>query len=152
MLDYIIEKITGQSHANFVEKQIFKKLEMTASQYASHREVIQNSASGYHNKDGYINSREISFTLPYSSGSLMSNIYDMFKWQEAIKNNLLIGKEKTEKAFMNYTLNNGEHINYAYGWHIKTINGISIRDHGGAIFDFKSMVYIFLMKIFMLLD
>lgn len=139
ILGHIIETITGQSYANFVEEQIFKKLEMSASQYASHSEVIQNRASGYHNKDGYINNKEVSFTLPYASGSLMSNVNDMFKWQEAIKNNLLISKETTEKAFTNYTLNNGKYINYGYGWHIKAINGIAIREHGGAIFGFKSM-------------
>ncbi len=139
ILGHIIEKTTGMSYADFVEKQIFEKLEMTASQYASHREVIQNRASGYHNGNGYINSRAISYTLPYSSGALMSNINDMLKWQEAIKNNLLISKKTTEKAFTNYTLNNGEHINYGYGWHVKTINGVTVREHGGAIFGFKSM-------------
>ena len=112
---------------------------MTASQYASHSKVIQNRASGYHNKDGYINNRKVSYTLPYSSGSLMSTVNDMFKWQEALKNNLLISKETTEKAFTNYTLNNGEHINYGYGWHIKTINNIRSFEHGGSIFGFKSM-------------
>ena len=139
VLGYIIEKITGNSYAEFVEEQIFKELEMTGSQYASHKEIVKNRASGYHNRDGYINNREVSFTLPYSSGSLMSTVHDMYKWQEAIKNNLLISKETTEKAFTNYTSNNGEHINYGYGWHIKTINGIPSREHGGSIFGFKSM-------------
>lgn len=139
ILGYIIEIITGESYADFVEERIFKELEMTASQYASHREVIHNRASGYQNKEGYMNSREISFTLPYSSGSLMSTVNDMFIWQEAIKNNLLISKETTEKAFTNYTLNSGESINYGYGWHIKEKNGIHVREHGGSIFGFKSM-------------
>lgn len=139
ILGYIIETITGQSYADFVEEQIFKKLGMTTSQYASHNKVIQNRASGYQNKKGYVNSREISFTLPYASGSLMSTVDDMFKWQEAIKNNLLISKEMTQKAFTSYALNDGESINYGYGWHIKTINNIRSFEHGGSIFGFKSM-------------
>ena len=118
ILGYIIEKVTGQSYANFVEEQIFKKLKMTASQYASNSDVIHNRASGYQDNEGYINTREISFTLTYSAGSLMSSVNDMFTWQEAIKNNLLICKETTEKAFTNFTLNNGEPINYGYGWNI----------------------------------
>ena len=80
-----------------------------------------------------------SLTLAYSGGSLMSTVDDMFKWQEAIKNNLLISKETTVKAFTNYTLNNGEHTNYGYGWHIKTINNNRSFEHGGAVFGFKSM-------------
>jgi CubicO group peptidase (beta-lactamase class C family) len=139
ILGYIIEKVTGQSYANFVEEQIFKELGMTSSKYASREEVIKNRASGYHNKEGYVNSRQVSYTFAYSTGALMSTVNDMFKWQEAIKNNLLISKETTEKAFNNYTLNNGEHINYGYGWHIKEINGTPTREHGGHFFGFKSM-------------
>ena len=139
ILGYIIEKISGQTFGNFVEQHIFKKLGMTASQYASRREVIQKRASGYHNKEGYINKRDISYTLPYSAGSLMSTTGDMFKWQEAIKNNLLISKETNDKVFTDYTLNNGEPMNYGYGWYIRTRNEISVREHGGHIFGFKSM-------------
>lgn len=69
---------------------------------------------------------------------MISNVNDMFTWQETIKNNLLISKETTEKAYTNYTLNNGEHINYSYGWHIKEINGVPTREHGGLFFGFKS--------------
>ncbi|SEL48662.1 CubicO group peptidase, beta-lactamase class C family [Maribacter orientalis] len=139
ILGYIIEKITGQSYANFVEEQIFKKLKMTASQFASQREVIQNRASGYQKNDNYINRMDFSLTLAYSVGGLMSTVDDMFKWQEAIKNNFLISKETTKKAFTNYTLNNGEHTNYGYGWHIKTINKNQTFEHGGAVWGFKSM-------------
>jgi CubicO group peptidase (beta-lactamase class C family) len=139
ILGYIIERVTGQPYANFVEEQIFNKLEMTASQYASQREVIQNRASGYQKKDNYVNRMDFSLTLAYSVGGLMSTVEDMFKWQEAIKNNLLISKETTKKAFTNYTLNNGEHTNYGYGWHIKTINNNQTFEHGGAVWGFKSM-------------
>ncbi len=139
ILGYIIEKITGQPYGDFVEEQIFKKLEMTASQYASQRKIIQNRASGYQKNDRYTNRMDISLTLTYSAGSLMSTVDDLFKWQEAMKNNLLISEETTEKAFTNYTLNNGEHTNYGYGWHIKTINNNRTFEHGGAIFGFKSM-------------
>lgn len=139
ILGYIIEKVSEQNYENFVEEQIFKKLGMTSSQYASHKEIIKNRASGYQYKDGYINSRQVSYTFPYASGALMSTVTDMFKWQEAIKNNFLISKETTEKAFTNYKLNNGKHINYGYGWHLKVRNGISAREHGGHFFGFKSM-------------
>lgn len=139
ILGYIIERVTGQPFANFVEEQIFNKLEMKTSQYASQREVIQNRASGYQKKDSYINRMDFSITLAYATGGLMSTVDDMFTWQEAIKNNLLISKETTEKAFTNYTLNNGEHTNYGYGWHIKTINNKQTFEHGGAVWGFKSM-------------
>ena len=139
ILGYIIEKVTGQPYANFVEEQIFKKLGMNSSRYGSHRSVIKNKAYGYHNKDGYVNRRQVSYSFAYSAGGLMSTVNDMFTWQEAIKNNLLINKETTEKVFAKYVLNNGEPVNYGYGWHIKEKNGIATREHGGHFFGFKSM-------------
>jgi CubicO group peptidase (beta-lactamase class C family) len=140
ILGYIIESVSEKSYADFVEQHIFKKLNMENSYYASHSKVINNRASGYHNKDNeYVNNRSISFSLPYSSGSLMSTVDDMFKWQDALKNNLLINQKTYEKVFTNYTLNNGEFINYGYGWHIKTLNETKSFEHGGSIFGFKSM-------------
>lgn len=151
ILGYIIEKVTGKSYANFIEEQIFKKLGMKSSYYASHKRIIPNRASGYHYKKAYINNRKISFTIPYSSGSLLSTTSDMFLWQKAIKNNNLISKETTKKVFTNHTLNNGKPINYGYGWHLKTVNGIKTREHGGSIFGFKSMaVYVPSLDIYVI--
>lgn len=144
ILGYVIELVSGQSYPDFIEQHIFKRLSMNHSYYASHRNIIVNRASGYSKRgDNYENSRYISFSLPYASGSLMSTVDDMLIWQQAIKNNLLINPETTEKVFTNYTLNNGDKIDYGYGWHVEDVGGISIIEHGGSIFGFKSMgVYI----------
>ena len=143
ILGYIIEVVSGMPYSQFIEEQLFQKINMNTSRYASHGAVIKNRASGYHQRDNYINNRYISYTLPYASGSLMSTVDDMLKWQEAIKNNLLINEGTTQKVFTNYTLNNGESINYGYGWHIRELNGMQSREHGGSIFGYKSMaVYV----------
>ena len=139
ILGAIIENITGQTYADFIEEHIFKKLGMNSSYYASHQKIIKNRASGYHKRVHYVNNGKINFSVPYASGSLMSTVADLFTWQEALKNNLLIGKETTKKAFTNYTLSNGEKVQYGYGWHLKANNGVSSREHGGHIFGFKSM-------------
>ncbi|PZX49614.1 serine hydrolase domain-containing protein [Algoriphagus chordae] len=139
ILGYIIEVVSGDTYADFVEKNIFQKLEMNSSQYASHSQVIPNRAYGYHQKGEYANKNYISLSLPYSSGSLMSTVDDMLKWNEAIKNNLLLKPETTAKVFDNYTLNNGDKIQYGYGWNIKSLEGSPNYEHGGSIFGFKSM-------------
>lgn len=73
----------------------------------------------------------------------MSTLDDMLKWQIALNQNLLLNQKESAKAFTKYKLNNGEEIEYGYGWHLKNINGIPTREHGGSIFGFKSMgVYI----------
>jgi len=117
---------------------------MTNSYYASDRKIIKNRAFGYHKKStGYVNKTVINFSVPFSSGSLMSTLDDMLKWQNALNKNLLLSSKEETKAFTKYKLNNGQEIEYGYGWHLKNINGIPTREHGGSIFGFKSMaVYI----------
>ncbi|WP_347925697.1 serine hydrolase domain-containing protein [Pontimicrobium sp. SW4] len=151
ILGYIIESISKQSYASFIEEHIFKKLDMTSSLFASHSKVIKNRVSGYHKKEDYVNTRHISFSLPYAAGSLMSNVDDMLKWQEGLNDNRLVSKSTIDKAFTNYELNNGDSINYGYGWHIKELNGTPSREHGGSIFGFKSMgVYLPLEDIYVI--
>lgn len=144
VLGFIIEKVSGETYQDFILNNIFKKIGMEHSYYATDRKVIKDRAYGYHKKsDGFVNKSVISFSVPYSSGSLMSTLDDMLKWQTALNKNILLNQKESEKAFTKYKLNNGEEIEYGYGWHLKNINGIPSREHGGSIFGFKSMgVYI----------
>lgn len=144
VLGYIIELASGETYEDFIKKNIFDKAGMTNSYYASDRKIIKNRAFGYHKKStGYVNKTVINFSVPFSSGSLMSTLDDMLKWQNALNKNLLLSSKEETKAFTRYKLNNGQEIEYGYGWHLKNINGIPTREHGGSIFGFKSMaVYI----------
>jgi CubicO group peptidase (beta-lactamase class C family) len=144
VLGYIIELVSGTSYEDFIKKNIFDKIGMSHSYYASDRKVIPQRAYGYHQKEqGFVNKTVISFSIPFSSGSLMSTADDMLKWQQALNQNLLLNSKETQKAFQKYKLNNGEEFTYGYGWHLKDINGVPDLEHGGSVFGFKSMgVYI----------
>ena len=144
VLGYIIELASGGTYEEFIKKNIFDKAGMTNSSYASDRKIVKNRAFGYHKKSsGYVNKTVINFSVPFSSGSLMSTLDDMLKWQNALNQNLLLSSKEETKAFTKYKLNNGQEIEYGYGWHLKNINGNPTREHGGSIFGFKSMaVYI----------
>lgn len=144
VLGYIIELVSGETYEDFIKKYIFEKAGMTQSYYASDRQVISKRAYGYHKKEhGFVNKTIISFSVPFSSGSLMSSLGDMLKWQNALNTNLLLNAKSTKKAFSKYKLNNGEEFTYGYGWHIKELKGTPSREHGGSVFGFKSMgVYI----------
>ncbi|MFN1216519.1 serine hydrolase domain-containing protein [Chryseobacterium kwangjuense] len=144
VLGYIIELVSGQTYEDFIKKNIFEKAGMSHSYYATDRLLIPKRAYGYHQKEyGFVNKTVISFSVPFSSGSLMSTVDDMLKWQQALNQNMLLNAAETKKAFQKYKLNNGEEFTYGYGWHLKDINGTPDREHGGSVFGFKSMgVYI----------
>ncbi|SFH13313.1 serine hydrolase domain-containing protein [Pedobacter insulae] len=144
ILGYLIEQISGETYESFVQRNIFNKAKMYDSRYASDRKIVMNRASGYDKKEtGYVNKTSISFAIPFSAGSLMSTTADLLKWQNALNQNLFVKAGTMKKVTSQYKLNNGTLLTYGYGWHLKNINGISTREHGGSIFGFKSMaVYI----------
>lgn len=139
LLGYIIEIVSGQTYEAFVTQHIFKKTGMGNTYYASHDKIIKNRVSGYRDREGYVNANYISFSIPYASGSILSTVDDLLKWQYAINANTLLNATSTEKAFVNYTLNNGTSIDYGYGWHLEKVKDKIVREHGGSIFGFKSM-------------
>tara|TARA_R110002110_G_scaffold175760_5_gene379483 strand:- start:4157 stop:5812 length:1656 start_codon:yes stop_codon:yes gene_type:complete len=144
LLGYIIEKVSGDSYADFIQENIFDKLGMQHSYYGSQSAVIPNRASGYQpSENGYKNADYLSLTLPYAAGSIMSTVDDLLIWNQAIHNNTLISKESKEMAFTNHPLNNGKATNYGYGWQPNELNGTPSIEHGGGIFGYNTMgVYV----------
>ncbi len=139
LLGYIIEKLSGRSYEDFIQENIFDKLGMKNSYYANTYKIIPNRANGYQLYEGnYENAEYMSTTIPYAAGSLMSTIDDMFLWQSAIHKNILISESSKQIAFTNYTLTNGKHTNYGYGWAINEIAGVATVEHTGGINGFTT--------------
>ncbi len=140
LLGHLIELISGETYENFIKKHLFEKAGMTHSFYANDRQVIPYRAAGYHKKEhNYLNRSIISFSVPFSAGSLMSTTGDMLKWQNALTHHLLLSASQSQKAFRTYLTNKGEPINYGYGWHIRKRENQHSIEHGGSIFGFKTM-------------
>lgn len=139
LLGHIIEIISGQSYADFIKTNIFDKLDMTNSYYGSMTKLIPNRARGYsETKSGYRNANYLSLTLPYAAGSIMSTTEDLLKWQNAISANTLISQSSLDKATNGSKLNNGEDIDYGYGWGKGNIRGSRTYEHSGGIFGFTT--------------
>jgi CubicO group peptidase (beta-lactamase class C family)/uncharacterized protein YneR len=139
LLGHIIEVVSGKSYADFIQTNIFDKVGMTNSYYGSMVDLIPNRASGYSEiESGYRNADYLSLTLPYAAGSIMSTTEDLLKWQNAISANTLIKKSSLDKAVNGSQLNNGEAINYGYGWIKGDINGSRTIEHSGGIFGYTT--------------
>ena len=137
ILGYIIEKVSEISYPEFIEKNIFEPLGMNNSYYGSKISIIKNRAYGYQKQDdSFANAEYFSHTNSFAAGSIMSTVDDMFIWNIAINEYKIVSKESLDKAYTNYTLNNGDPINYGYGWSLSEINGSPTLEHGGGIFGY----------------
>lgn len=139
LLGYIIEKISGLTYEDFIQKHIFDKLGMKNSYYGNSYKIIVDRANGYQFYEGnFENAEYVSTTIPYAAGSLMSTVDDMFIWYKAIHQNTLISEKSKQMAFTNHTLTDGKHNNYGYGWFINEIAGITTLEHSGGINGFTT--------------
>ncbi|MBI1780714.1 MAG: beta-lactamase family protein [Sphingobacteriales bacterium] len=140
LLGYIIEQVSGKSYKDYLQENIFKPTGLTNTYYDSPTEIISNRISGYtKDSSAFHNADYISMTQAFSAGALLSNVDDLFKWQQALNSYKLVKKETLDKAFSPYKLTNGQFSDYGYGWFIKDWKGSKSIGHGGAIDGFRSM-------------
>ncbi len=134
LLGAIIEKISGQSYAEFLEKNIFAPLGMKSTFYDDTARVIARRAAGYSKgKDGYVNCDYLSMTWPHAAGALVSTVDDLALWDAALYTEKLVKSVSLKRAWTPYTLKSGKPTKYGYGWGMLSLAGRRAIEHGGGI-------------------
>ena len=142
LLGVIIEKVSGMSYADYVQKNLFEPASMKLSYYDMPLPIIPNRARGYDQMDdgGYANCEYLSMTQPYSAGSLASTTGDLCKWTAALHSGKLLDKTWLNKAFQPTILPDGTNTQYGFGWQMFNLQGAPTIEHGGGIYGFLSMM------------
>lgn len=139
LLGAIIEKVSGETYANYVAKHIFTPLGMNNTAHEGHERSQQARAQGYSQRtDSFEPSMKISMTQPYAAGSLTSTVDDLAKWDTAITAGKLLKADSWKRAFTSYKLKNGQDTNYAYGWGVGEFEKQPMISHGGGIPGFST--------------
>ncbi len=139
LLGAIIEKVSGMTYEEFLDKNIFKPLGMSHSMYGSTERIIPRRVPGYEmGAKGFVNASYLSMTQPYAAGSLLSSVDDLAAWSDAVFAGRLVGKTWLDKAFTPYKVVNGESTGYGYGWFIADFDGHRSIEHGGGINGFTA--------------
>lgn len=134
MLGAIIEKVSGQSYAEFVRRYILEPAGMSRTLYGSLTQIIPNRAAGYtRGTQGWENAPYLSMTQPYSAGALMSTVDDLALWDAAVSSGKLVSDTLWQRAFAGFKLASGEHTYYGYGWQLDEYQGRKVIHHGGGI-------------------
>ncbi|HEY6230679.1 MAG TPA: serine hydrolase domain-containing protein, partial [Pyrinomonadaceae bacterium] len=85
LLGYLIEKISGQSYAEFVQQNIFTPLGMKDSGYDSNSAIIAHRAAGYTpGNSGPVNAGFVHMSIPFSAGALYSTTEDLLRWEQGL--------------------------------------------------------------------
>ncbi|MBI3712897.1 MAG: serine hydrolase [Burkholderiales bacterium] len=139
LLGAIIEKISGDTYAKFVEKCLFLPLGMTHTAYEGYERTQYTQAAGHmSNADGFVASKVISMSVPYAAGSLRSSVDDLAKWDAAISAGKLLKPATWKRAFSDYVMSNGQTAHYGYGWSLGQLEASPVIAHGGGINGFST--------------
>lgn len=144
VLTKIIESVSGQTYAEYIQENIFKPLGMSNSGYDDYRKVIINRASGYRLDYGnYQNYKFIDMSLPQGSGGLYSTVEDLYKWDRSLYTNELLSKSSFAAMFMptiQMKPDEDPTLYYGYGWVITEYLGRKLIRHRGRVNGFKTTI------------
>jgi len=133
ILGYIVEKLSGEPYADYIQHHIFDALGMKSSGYDVSETIIPDRAAGYDwNKTLFVNAPYLSMTEPFSAGSLYSTVDDMLIWDRALDAGKPLSAASLQAMFTDYG------HGYGFGWFIDKQFGHEHIYHSGGINGFVS--------------
>ena len=143
LLALIVEKYSGQDFPSFLEENIFRPLGMEATlAHIKNQNTVFERAYGYTKENGkWIRKDQSSTSAVLGDGGIYSNVWDLFKWDQALYNGIILPKSTIEKTFTNAKLNDGSLIDYGLAWHIKEYQGEKVVYHTGSSTSFRNIFY-----------
>lgn len=141
LLGAVIEMVTGRAYEDWVEKELFAPLGMTATRYGHQDEVVPGRVAGYvKGPQGWANAPYLSLTQPYSAGALMSTVDDLALWSDALEAGRVVSAASRERMFTPAVVRGGEQdgvsTRYGLGNALTTVAGRTAHEHGGGIHGF----------------
>lgn len=136
----LIEKVSGMSYADYVQKNLFDKAGMTRTSYCSVTKVVKERARGYEPDSAGLNVKGyISHSWPYAAGSICSTTGDLLKWNRALHGGQILGAEAFAELIKPSELADGTKLRYAKGLALADLAGRRAIWHDGGINGFISM-------------
>lgn len=158
LLGAVIEKVTGQSYAQFVRANIFEPLGLDHTRVDDLAEIVPHRASGYdkaaQTPTGFANAGYIAMGAAASAGAIRSTGEDLLAWHAALLGGKLLKPESLAMMLAPGRLGDGRLASaarvgakgepvtsdYGFGITVGRQKGRRTIGHGGAINGFNSSI------------
>lgn len=140
LLGRIIEKTSGLTYEEYIEKRIFAPLGMSRSMYCDNSKPVPNRATPYGIRDG-VSSRQpdIVHTGTYAAGAICSTAGDMITWLQALHGGKVLSPKSYAELIAPAKLNDGTSLRYGMGTTVaEDSHGLRFIGHNGGGFGFSS--------------
>jgi CubicO group peptidase (beta-lactamase class C family) len=133
LLGLVIEKVSGESYAQFVKENLLEPAGMRDSGYDTHAALIHHRASGYtHGRDGFQNAPYLDMSIPFAAGGLYSTTEDLLRWEHSLFGGKILSRASLEQMTTPFKQN------YGLGVVIQELDGDKIIQHTGSLEGFNS--------------
>ncbi len=139
LLGYIVEKVSGESFADYLKNYLFEPLSMENTGIHHWKSILEHEATGYSYENGKFH-KALNWDMSRAggAGALYSTVGDLYLWNEAVFNGKVLSESSLASAFTPVTLNDGSKANamggeYGYGWMFKEKRGLKAIEHGGGL-------------------
>ncbi len=146
VLGYIIERVTGEPYALFLQHTIFTPLQMRNTGYDQNHPPLPEHATGY--QDRQLTAQYTDMSWPFAAGGLYSTVDDLYRWAQALSTPELVSQKSLDAMFTPYISTCPSagcaspfvSAGYGYGWVIATEKAPyrQVIWHNGSIPGFKA--------------
>jgi CubicO group peptidase (beta-lactamase class C family) len=140
LLGRIVEKASGVTYDEYIEKRIFAPLGMSRSMYCDNSKPVANRANGYGIRNG-VSTRQadIVHTGTYAAGAICSTAPDMITWLQALHGGKVLSPKSYAELITPAKLNDGTTLRYSMGTVVaEDSHGLRYIGHNGGGFGFSS--------------
>src|SRR5580698_8492655 len=159
VLGLIVAKASGQSYGDFLHARIFAPLHMDHTiVYQKGKNEVADRAFG-HSKEGdkLKETDQSSTSATLGDGGIYSNLEDLAKWDDALRNHTLLSAEEMAPALVPARLANGsptlwpttpnddnlhpgKPVSYGFGWFLDPYERHSRMWHTGSTMGFRTVI------------
>jgi CubicO group peptidase (beta-lactamase class C family) len=159
VLGIVVAKISGEPYRDFLHARIFAPLHMDHTVvYQKGINEVSNRAVGHSNDGGTFQETDQSSTsATLGDGGIYSNLDDLSKWDDALRNHTLLSAKEMSPALVPAKLANGsptlwptapnddnlhpgKPVAYGFGWFLDPYRGDERIWHTGSTMGFRTVI------------
>src|SRR5256714_4648405 len=143
LLAIIVERVSKQKFAAFLEERLFKPLGMKNSSLRDDfQRIVPGRAQAYSRQGTGPWRLNMPFMNVYGNGGMLTTVGDWIKWN-AMLDSKSLGAPLVDALETRGVLNDGRKITYALGLEVGTYKGLKDVSHGGATAGYQTFLALY---------
>jgi CubicO group peptidase (beta-lactamase class C family) len=159
VLGLVVAKASGEPFGRFLDDRIFAPLQMRSTlAYINGKNLPPRRAYG-HTRDGdvFVESDQSPTSATLGDGGIYSNLVDLAKWDQALRNCVLLSREEMKAGLVGVrlsdgseprwpaepgddNLNPGKPVSYGFGWFLDPYKSRARMWHSGSTRGFRTVI------------